>query len=417
MIRTELYFDFRNISREDFLGQIEFYEKYIDVFESDNVFDSIKSRQDFIRLAYILHSCGVAYSRTNNNETAISIFDRLIDEIRNQQSRLNFDLNKEHYYIDSLFEKGKVHYNLKKYPDAEKSFKVIMDTGFANSLHANWYSYSRNARLFNNLNYWILAIVIILMIVPDIAFSLTPEESLRISILNFVLILIYFTNPSKRLSAYLTRKNAERFNKNLKSRVNPIEYYTEKINGNPEDYVSLVERGISYNLADEYEKSLEDLNAALEINSNNSDALYYRAIAFSKFERYQEALEDINASIQIGESDKAELFHNRGYTHMMLKDFKSALDDYNKAIELDPYQAHYRFNRAFLFQDNGKNQEAIEDYNMVIKLEPENYIAMTNRGEAHYAIGNKEMALSDLNRAKEFDYAEAIELLEKLNFE
>lgn len=56
-------------------------------------------------------------------------------------------------------------------------------------------------------------------------------------------------------------------------------------------------------------------------------------------------------------------------------------------------------------------------HNVVIELEPENYVAITDRGEAHYSLGDKNRALADFEKAREFDYKEAIENLEKLDFE
>jgi len=417
MIKTELYFDFRIINREDYTEQIKFFEKNKDLLKNLNGFDEIKSRQEFIRRIFILYSCGIAYSRTHDNERSIELFDIVIDQTETKKDDFNIDLKKEHYYIDSLFEKGKAQYNTKKYTDSERTFKVIMDTGFANYLNSNWYTYSRNARLFNNLNNWILYLVLFLFIFPDIALSLSPTTSFQLSIFNFVLIVLYFINPSKKLSDFFTKKNVEKFNKNLSNRADSIGYYTEKINQNPNDYVALVERGISYNLDDDFENSLKDLNAALEIDSNNSDALYYRAIALSRLDKFKEAIEDLSRLIDLNESDKAELFNNRGHSYMLLKEYEEALKDYNKAIELEPHYASYRFDRAYLYQDNGKNKEAIGDYNVVIELESDNYIAITNRGEAFYALGDKKKAIADFEKAKQFDYKEAIDNLEKLDFE
>jgi tetratricopeptide (TPR) repeat protein len=417
MIKTELYFDFRRINREDYSEQINFFETYKVFFDNEDAFKGLKSRQEFIRRIFILHSCGIAYSRTHKYENSIEILDRVISEVQKNTNLFMLDLNKEHYYIDSLFEKGKAQYYLKKFSVSETTFKLIMDTGFSTYTHSYWYTYSRNARLFDNLNNWILYSVLVLLTIPEIILSLSPAASLRLSVLNVILIILYLINPSKKLSNFFTKKNIEEYNKQFEKRPNTIEYYTEKINNNSNDYVSLLERGISFSLIDDFDNSLKDLDAVLEINPSNSDALYYRAIALTKSDRNEDAIKDLSTLLELNEADKAEIYNNRGHTYMILKNYKSALNDYNKAIELEPHFALYRFNRAYLFQDNGNNNAAIEDYNIVIKLEPENCVAITNRGEAHYAIGDKSLALIDFNRAKEFDYKEAIENLEKLEFE
>jgi len=412
MINTELYYDFRLIEVEDYSEQILFYEKYRDLF--DGAFEGITSRREFIRRIYILYTCGVAYSRNHDFEKAISLFDIVNGNIQENAKTLNIDLKREYYFVDSLFEKGKALYNLKKYNLSEKTFKLIMDTGFANYRHSNWYSYSRNARLFTNLNSWIFYLMVFLLILQTVVFSFSRSAKISIAIFNLILLVIYLLNPSKRLAHYFTKKNVEKFNLQLDERCDSKDYYSEKIKQNSEDYVSLVERGILYNFEDDFENSIKDLDAALEINPRNSDALYYRAIALSHLGRNEDAIIDYNTLLELNEKDNAEIFNNRGDTYQQLKNFKSALDDFNKAIEFEPFYASFRFNRAYLLQEIGKFKEAIEDYDLVIKLEPENFIAITNRGEAHLALGDKDKALKDFFRAKDFDYKEAIENLEKL---
>lgn len=417
MIRTELYFDFRIIGREDFSEQIKFYEKYRILLNKEDGFNEIKSRQEFLRRIFILHHCGIAFSRTYNYEKSIRIFDLIIKKIREKEFEFNIDLRKEYYYINSIFEKGKAQYNLKRYNNSEQTFKEILNTGFAKLQHIKWYTYSKNARLFGNLNNWILYLIIFLIIFPNIAFSLTSTQSLSIGIVNLILLILYLFNPAEKISTYFTNRNYKKFYEQLDNRVDDIEYYSEKIKQNPNDYVALIERGIAYNLNDDFENSLKDLNAALEININNSDGLYYRAIAFSNLERYEEAIKDLTKSIELNEFEMAEFYYNRANNYMMLKNYDSALLDFNKALELEPYYASYRHDRGYFFQVTGKIEEAIEDYNLVIKLEPENFVAITNRGEAYYALGDKEKALIDFNTAKKFGYLDAIENLKKLDFE
>jgi tetratricopeptide (TPR) repeat protein len=303
------------------------------------------------------------------------------------------------------------------YSCAEMTFKQILDTGYANHFHSSWFTYSQNARLYNKLNDWILYFIFFLILFTNLELSLPASISVGLGILNFILIIFYILNPSKRLSEYFTKKNIDKFNKQLENRIDSIEYFTQKINQNPNDYVALLERGIFYNLKDDYDNSLTDLNNVLKINSNNSAAFYYRAIALTKLDRHKEAIEDLSKLIKLNESDKAELYNNRGSLYLLLNNNNLALEDYCKAIELEPYYASYRFDRAYLYQENGNNTEAIADYDVVIALEPENYIAITNRGEAYYALGDKKKAFIDFKRAKDFGYLEAVENLNKFDFE
>ena len=68
--------------------------------------------------------------------------------------------------------------------------------------------------------------------------------------------------------------------------------------------------------------------------------------------------------------DSAEVYNNRGYVYMRLKNYPKALTDLNKAIELRPSYAHALMNRGDIYNYYyGVNrQKALEDYNKIISL-------------------------------------------------
>ena len=416
MISTEFCYDFRDIGVEDYSEKIKFYEKHSLILEKSEDFENLSSRNEFIRRIFIIYQCGIAYNKIENYKKASSIFEKLIDLIEKNHQKYNLDLQREYYYNNSLFENAQALYYLKKYKEAQKNLKIIQDTGFANFAQSNWYMYAKHALLLKYLNDIIIILAFYLIFIPAIISTFTSKEKLIFSLISAVLFVTFLLNPSKRLSRLLRKIYIKKFNKNLEKRIDTITYYTQKIERDPTDYVSLIERGIEYNLNDEYEKSLVDLNAALKVNPTNIDGLYYRAICYQKLKMYDKTFEDYSALIALKYSDVAEIYHNRGYTYEILEQYESALKDYDKAIELEPYKAFYLFNRAFLYQSQEKNIEAIKDYDMVILFEPENAKALTNRGEAHYALGNKEKAYADFIKAQEFGYEDAIENLKKLDF-
>lgn len=416
MIKSELYFDFRRINREDYSEQIKFYESNLSSLEVKNSFNDLRSRNEFIRRVFILYYCALAFNETNNFTKALSIFDFLIDVIENNHKKYNIDLKREYYYINSIFEKGKALYNLGNYRNAKNTFRRIINTGQANHLHGTWYISSRNAWLFRNLNNFILILAFILLIVPDFFFAVQSSEKRTSLVISIILFLFYYLNPASKLSNYLGKKFAQKFNDSLDNRTDNITYYSNKIRENPNDYSAYIERGIAYSIRDEYEKSLNDMERALAINPINYDGLYYRAIAFNELKKYKESIQDLTKLIDLKYENLAEIYFNRGDNFMMLNNFELALEDFNKAIELEPFYPYYIFYRAYLYQDNGYNAEAINDYDRVLLYNPEDYVAMTNRGEAYYALGNKNAAFLDFTKAKEFDYKEAIENLKKLEF-
>jgi len=49
-----------------------------------------------------------------------------------------------------------------------------------------------------------------------------------------------------------------------------------------------------------------------------------------------------------------------------------SIEDYDKAIDLDPNDAAAYNNRGFSYRRLGQNERAIEDYDEAIKLDPDN---------------------------------------------
>ncbi|MYB92774.1 tetratricopeptide repeat protein [Candidatus Poribacteria bacterium] len=59
--------------------------------------------------------------------------------------------------------------------------------------------------------------------------------------------------------------------------------------------------------------------------------------------------------------DYVEAYYNRGLVYRMKEDYKHAVEDYTKAIEIDPYNAdaYYRRSRAWLYL--GEEEKAKSD--------------------------------------------------------
>jgi tetratricopeptide (TPR) repeat protein len=416
MIRTELYYDFRDIESEDYTEKIKFYEKYSSILENSENFENLDSRIEFIRRIHIIYQCGSAYIKYDNYKKAIIIFEFIIQLIESNHKKYNIDLLQEYYYRNSIFLNAQVLYYLKKYSEAEKKLKIIQDAGYITYSQTSWYVYAKYAIFLKSINYLVLISSFYLLLVNHLIFSLPRFVNLGVCLAGVALMILFFYDPSKWIARFLKKIYFKKRDQKIEKRIDLITYYTQKIEENPNDYVSLVERGIEYNLDDDFEKSLTDLNAALMLNPINIDGLYYRAICLKNLQLYDQAIVDCTKLIALRYSNLAEIYNDRAIIYRELDKFELALKDQNKAIELEPYVALYLFNRAYLYQINDSIKEAIKDYDLVLLYEPENIIAMTNRGEAHYALGNKEMAFADFTKAKESGYQEAIDNLNKLEF-
>lgn len=110
------------------------------------------------------------------------------------------------------------------------------------------------------------------------------------------------------------------------------------------------------------------------------------------------ALENFNKAIELDKKLYAA-YWNRGNIKWINRDYNGAMEDFNTAIELDPklYVAYAdRAQTKFSLQDY---RGAIKDYDKVIQLSPNSSIYFFLRAEAKDQLEEFESAISDYDRS------------------
>ena len=85
---------------------------------------------------------------------------------------------------------------------------------------------------------------------------------------------------------------------------------------------------------------------------------------------FRNAIKDYNRAIQI-EPDYADAYNNRGSVYAQKGDLDSAIKDFTDAIYFKPDDATSYINRGNVYIDKGKLELAIKDYTKAIKLKPD----------------------------------------------
>jgi tetratricopeptide (TPR) repeat protein len=82
---------------------------------------------------------------------------------------------------------------------------------------------------------------------------------------------------------------------------------------------------------------------------------------------------------------------------------EKALEDFNRAIDIDPQIAAGYLGRANTLNVMGRYQEAIEDYDRTLDINPKLANAYINRGSAYSHLGETEKAIADYEKGLELD--------------
>lgn len=195
-------------------------------------------------------------------------------------------------------------------------------------------------------------------------------------------------------------------------------------------------RGIAYSHQEKYSQAIEDLTSALAIDPKNQQLWLTRGSLYQKNKNSDKAIDDFTKGIQVdpnginlpiflnaradvySQSGKAELalkdlnraiklkpqdpnvFMNRAAEYLKAKDWKNAIEDLDKVIDLAPMgklSNNALILRASSYKNAGRLEESLKDYSNLVLAYRSDPKYLSARAEVYFALGQKEKALTDMN--------------------
>jgi tetratricopeptide (TPR) repeat protein len=138
--------------------------------------------------------------------------------------------------------------------------------------------------------------------------------------------------------------------------------------------------------------------------SNDKRAVVFndRGVAQMRRQQYKLAIEDFNRAVQLS-PEYAPVYNNRGNALLALGVPREAIKDFDRAIVLGPsYSAAYA-NRASAHLRLNALDRAHADYSRAIELSPQSVSALNGRGLVHMAADRPHAAIRDFTRAVSVD--------------
>ncbi|HEX4841211.1 MAG TPA: tetratricopeptide repeat protein [bacterium] len=170
--------------------------------------------------------------------------------------------------------------------------------------------------------------------------------------------------------------------------------------------VEFVRGAIDHRRAD-YAHALEHLTAALDESSSSdvrSKVLLSRGNALLALGKSAAAIEDYSRAIQIN-PDLQDAYANRGAAFLKLAAHERAAEDFAGAIQFERYT---QVNQAALDVAQGRDEAARAVYDRLLRAHPDDEPAYLNRGVSWAVVGDHRRAVDDFSRALQLQPMDAM---------
>ena len=165
----------------------------------------------------------------------------------------------------------------------------------------------------------------------------------------------------------------------------------------------ILETANGYSKTGEYEKAIEKYSEAIEMSSDNPklNMIYLnRGLSKSKMGDFKRAVKDLDKCIEL-KPDYDEAYLYRGTTYKLLYDTKKALKDYLMAAKINNKNFYAYLYIADIYLDQRKYKVAIENYTKSIKTNDNFVETYSKRAGTYYMLEKYEKAIEDYSKVIE----------------
>lgn len=183
-----------------------------------------------------------------------------------------------------------------------------------------------------------------------------------------------------------------------------IAAYTAAIDDAPDMAAAYLNRARAREREGQLQEAVDDYSETLSLDPAASDAYLGRGALLLAHGDPERAVSDFSRALELNGRWLAPRF-NRGLAYLALGDFSAAASDFTFVIEHDEEDASAWISRGRARAELG-DSGALEDFDKAIELQPEWGAAWFARGQFYDSQSERERADSDFFRAHELGHAD-----------
>jgi len=183
---------------------------------------------------------------------------------------------------------------------------------------------------------------------------------------------------------------AGQYNSALKNLLESEKYYS----GNPKVHYYL---GAAYHGKGMQEKAIEEFKKAISLDKNYSEAHNYLGILYSEQGLWDDAIGEFKKALNYYLYDTpAMALYNMAWAYYSKKEYKNALTNYQKALQVDPMttlRPQIEKNIGRIYYDQGNTPEAIFHLKKAVELDSSLF-------DAYYLLGQSYLRSKDYKNSR-----------------
>lgn len=156
-----------------------------------------------------------------------------------------------------------------------------------------------------------------------------------------------------------------------------------------------------------YETSEEYYKKALEKDEDYAACYYNLSKIYYNKDELEKALDYAKESIDRSENPNASYYNQRGLVYMDMKKHAAALNDFKKALEINPKGLFIKYNIGVLNYNIEKYKIALEIFEGLLKIEPDES-AYYMAGQCYEKLGQIEKAVESYTKGIDHDVSQRL---------
>lgn len=127
-------------------------------------------------------------------------------------------------------------------------------------------------------------------------------------------------------------------------------------------------KGKAYADDEMYGKAIECLTKAIEIDPELAEAYAYRGYSYYRMIQYEDAIQDLEKAMKLDTIFSEITYYYMGRSYYNVENYEKAVECFSNAIEINPEEADYYYNRASSYRRLNLLEEAEENFRKACSL-------------------------------------------------